>query len=395
LKGLNSLDNLKVAVRKCHSELIGLMTIENVDYGKDTILFYGKIPIYSDEIANTIVERITKLGYDSKLESSNGRFLLKVKGSFKRLKEPKPLVNILLFCVAFFTMMLAGATWAGADLLNEFHKVWDGFPFALALSTILLFHEYGHFFASKFHGVKITPPYFLPDLLFTPLSLFGFPIPTIGTFGAFIKMRSPMTNRKSLLDIGAAGPIAGFIPAIFFIIYGFTHLPGPEFVDYVHRHISPEQLAQVGPTLTLGNSLIFNFLSSTFVNNSIPMSEIYHYPFIFAGWVGLLVTALNMLPIGQLDGGHIVYALFGSRKHIIIAKSAFASVIVLGIALNLLNYPSVNWFLWAALIFFLIRVKHPPIANELMPLSDRRKMIGLISLSLFVFSFTPIPLYYG
>ena len=268
-----------------------------------------------------------------------------------------PTVNLLLFVATIITTTLAGAIMEGTTDPFSIKGIASGLPFSLTLLSILLFHEFGHYFASKRNKVTVTLPYFLPAPTF------------IGTFGAFIKMKSPIINKKSLLEIGVAGPIAGCIVAVPALYYGLS---------------TSEVLESVGGEgIHLGDSIIMMILTSIVHPNIADGYDIYLNSIAFAGWIGLLVTSLNLIPIGQLDGGHIAYALFG-KKHDSIAKWAFLPMIPLG-------FLSKNWILWAILIFVFIKFKHPPVVDETAPLMPFQKWLGYISIAIFILTFIPIP----
>ena len=268
-----------------------------------------------------------------------------------------PIINILLFVATIITTTLAGAMMEGVTDPFSLEGIISGLPFSITLLSILLFHEFGHYFASKRNNVTATLPYFIPAPTF------------IGTFGAFIKMKSPIIDRKSLLEIGAAGPIAGFLVAVPALYYGLS---------------TSEVLESVGGAgIHLGDSIIMMILTSLIHPNIADGYDIYLSSIAFAGWIGLLVTSLNLIPIGQLDGGHIAYALFG-KKHDSIAKWAFLPMIPLG-------YYSINWILWAILILVFIKLKHPPVVDEDAPLKPFQKWLGYISIAIFILTFIPIP----
>ncbi len=268
-----------------------------------------------------------------------------------------PMVNLLLFIATVITTTLAGAVMEGKSDPFSIQGVLSGLPFSLTLLSILLFHEFGHYFASKRNNVHATLPYFIPAPTF------------IGTFGAFIKMKSPIINKKSLLEIGAAGPIAGFLVAVPALYYGLTTSQVLESVP--------------GEGIHLGDSIIMMILTSIVHPNIADGYDIYLNSIAFAGWIGLLVTSLNLIPIGQLDGGHIAYALLG-KKHDNIAKWAFLPMIPLG-------FLSPNWILWAILILVFIKLKHPPVVDETAPLKPFQKWLGFISIAIFILTFIPIP----
>jgi membrane-associated protease RseP (regulator of RpoE activity) len=212
------------------------------------------------------------------------------------------------------------------------------------------------------HNVDATLPYFIP----APPFLF-----LIGTFGAFIKIKSPIYRRDALLQIGAAGPIAGFIIAVPALIIGLM-LSTVVAVDS----------AQVG--IILGDSILMKLLT-VIIHPGLPENmDILLHPMAFAGWIGLLVTMLNLLPIGQLDGGHIAYAMLG-KKHKTLAKAAFLALIPL-------SFLSLNWLIWGILILVIMRTtNHPPIQDIQTPLSKQNKNIGYICLLIFLLCFIPAP----
>jgi membrane-associated protease RseP (regulator of RpoE activity) len=229
--------------------------------------------------------------------------------------------------------------------------------YAAVLLAILLGHELGHYLACRRYGIDSTLPYFLP-----------FPN-LIGTLGAFIKIRSPIQRKHELFDIGVAGPLTGFLLALPAMAYGLS-LSG----------LGVE--ARGDGWLSLGDPLLLKLLARVLIPAA-PSSYILH-PVAFAGWVGILVTSFNLFPIGQLDGGHVVYALFGSRSKLI-ARMALVGFAVLGV------FFWVGWFVWAALIL-LVGLKHPPIWDEQTPLSSGRKVLAGAMVLIFILSFIPDPI---
>ena len=241
-----------------------------------------------------------------------------------------PFLHLILFILTIMSTLLVGAMQTGADIFKEPGKIYNGIPFSLTLIVILLSHELSHYFTSKRHGVKATLPYFIPA-------------PTIiGTFGAFIKMKSPIVTRDALVDIGASGPIAGFIFSVIAVIVGL-------------------QLSQVVPatqsggTLDLGDSILFLSLSHMILGATPAGSDILLHPVAFAGWIGLFVTSLNLIPVGQLDGGHIAYALLG-EKHTHLSMFLILVMVLLG----LLSWE--GWFVWCVLLLIL-GLRHPPVIH--------------------------------
>ncbi len=301
--------------------------------------------------------------------------------------------NILLFILTFFSTTLAGVAWLNIDPYDL-----ENFRFGLTYSILILFvltcHEFGHYFAARIHKVEVTLPYYIPFPFFF--------LNPFGTMGAVIRMRSPSKTRKALFDIGIAGPVAGFIVSAAILIYGMTHLPPFEYIYTIH----PEYQMTGVPTsgFSFGPTLLYWLLGELLTSSPDvflpPMNEMYHYPFLCVGWFGLLITALNLLPVGQLDGGHITYALLGN-KHRIVARIFFGLVLAMGVVgligifplpgfERLSGYGLFNWLIWAILIFFVIKIDHPPVYDP-EPMDTKRKLWGVFALFMFISSFTPVP----
>ncbi|MDP3296977.1 MAG: site-2 protease family protein [Thermodesulfovibrionia bacterium] len=268
-------------------------------------------------------------------------------------------LHVLLFILTFMTTLFAGAMLAGVIPWQNPEKIYLGLPFSITLLLILLTHEMSHYFMSRKHHVSVTLPYFIPA-------------PSIiGTFGAIIKMRPPIPDRRSLIDIGAAGPLGGFIVAVVAVMIGLTY-----------SDIKSAKEIQEG--LSLGSSILFYILSKIVLNVDPDKYEIVLHPIAFAGWIGFLVTSLNLLPIGQLDGGHIIYALLG-EKHQRVSKWIIPILIVLGILFWS------GWIIWAFLMLIL-GYKHPPVVYPEIPLDGKRKLIGWICFVIFILTFTAVPI---
>jgi len=274
-----------------------------------------------------------------------------------RRHELRP-IHVVLFFATLLTTTTAGTLQAGADPFSDPRLLIRGLPFSATLMGILLVHEMGHYIVSRLHGVEATPPYFIPGPPFL-----------IGTFGAFIRMRTP-TNRRALFDVGAAGPWAGFLVALPAVAYGLTL-----------SDVQP--LAATNEGLLLGESLVFQLLSRLAIGVSPSEATIVLHPIALAGWFGLFVTFLNLLPVGQLDGGHVVYALLG-RRHRLIARLALASIM----ALALMGWS--GWIMWAVLVT-LIGLDHPPTIDD-TPLDGRRRLGAWLTIGLFCVTFMPVPL---
>lgn len=281
-------------------------------------------------------------------------------------KKPRSVwINIILLIATIFTTTLAGALqWVDidqVDWMNMFAMsyLWQGLIFfSVPLLLILGVHEMGHYYASKKHHVDASLPYFIP--LPPPFLL--------GTFGALISTHEPIPNRKALLDIGVAGPLCGFLVAIPISLIGFFLMQQ-----------SPIPLPTNGTNLSLMPPLLLQWMQSLFLLEG---NYVIH-PTLFAGWVGIFLTAVNLLPAGQLDGGHVARAIL-KEKH------KYISWVVIFI-LAALSFFYTGWLMFAIIILVFIGTQHQPPLNELTPLDTRRKLLGLAILLIFILSFAPIP----
>ncbi|MBN2010655.1 site-2 protease family protein [candidate division KSB1 bacterium] len=266
----------------------------------------------------------------------------------RKLVGSQPRINLILLVLTLYTTWLV-----------------HGISYAITIVTILLSHEMGHFLMCRRYRIRATLPFFIP--LPIPYAAFN----PFGTMGAVIRIEERMPNRKALFDIGSAGPIAGLILTIPALIIGLKL----STIVQVSSH-SPFGLI-------IGDSLFFKALSFLIVGHVPDGYDIVLHPVAFAGWAGLFVTALNLLPLGQLDGGHVVYAMFGPRTNVI-----YKIVLSLFIAVCVIYYQG-----WLFLILLLIwfGYRHPPPIDDFTPIDKRRRIIGYIILFIFVISFTPVP----
>ena len=325
-------------------------------------------------------------------------------------------IHIGLFLLTLFTTTVAGVQWIGYANPFELGNLALGLPYSIAVLFVLGSHEFGHYFAARHHKVDVTLPFFIPFPAFSELmgTFLNF-----GTFGAVIRTRSVVPSRRAMFDIGVTGPIAGFIASLLVLAYGFTHLPGREFMLAVHPDFDFALGASKGAegmSLEFGQPLAFRALKVLLTDPGRqfvpPMTEIYHFPFLCVGWFGLFVTALNLIPLGQFDGGHLSYALFGER-HRTVARWTFIALLLMSApALLDIIYRSIfgwlrhtdpgtivpfaslswwMWFLWALVAYFFVKLYHPPSPDE-TPLDEKRVVVGWLTILIFILSFSPVPI---
>jgi membrane-associated protease RseP (regulator of RpoE activity) len=271
-----------------------------------------------------------------------------------------PVVNALLLATTVLTTTVAGVLWEGLDPGTDWRLLLRGVPFAATLIAILLTHEAGHYLMCRRHRVSASLPYFLP----APPHVFP-----LGTFGAFIRIRSRFPDRRALFDVGAAGPWAGFVIALLATAVGLTRstvLPAPPA-----EHV-----------LELGDSLLTAFLTRL-VLDADPATVVLH-PIAFAGWFGLFVTSINLLPVGQLDGGHVVYAAAGRRP-------AFLPALLVAFLVWLGLTGWAGWLVWAVIILLLLTLGHPPTENDWQPLDRGRRLAAAATMVVFALTFVAEP----
>lgn len=299
-------------------------------------------------------------------------------------------INGALFVATIFTTLWTGMVYSDQVELNNFADLFrlsnliHGWPFALSLMGILLAHELGHYFAARHHKLAVSLPYFIP-LPIPP----GFGI-TLGTLGAFIRLKEPVPDRRKLFDVGVAGPLAGLCLAIPLIFVGLMTSP---------VEVPPES----GIYWVEGNSLFYwvakYLVFGKWLPNPVTGEDVFINAVTAAAWFGLLITALNLLPLGQLDGGHTVFAMFGARARLI-NRAAIGVMAVLAIAslqpvqtylpfLEVIGYP--GWFVWLALILFLVGPFHPPPLDDVTQLDSKRRWVGYLIILIFILIFVPVP----
>jgi membrane-associated protease RseP (regulator of RpoE activity) len=334
------------------------------------VVFRGELLGEPKRALDLLVDRFRPYGYTPFLKDEGDAIAIQAWPIAQVVERRRPAVNVLLFVLTCLSTLLAGAFFfVGSPTFDAFRSLefslplrfLSGVPFAVPLLAILTTHEFGHYFTARYYRASVSLPYFIPA---PPPFLFG-------TLGAIIRMRSPARDRNALFDIAAAGPLAGLAIAIPAMLLGL-------------------EWSTLGPRsdhmVMFGDSLLRHFLVYLRFGE-IPAGMVVHtHPIADAAWAGFFVTALNLFPVGQLDGGRIAYALFGAH-HRLVSRLAF--VALLGLAAVTW---SANWLVWAALIFFLVGFGHQPPLDDITPLSPGRRLVGALCLILLVLLVPPIPI---
>jgi membrane-associated protease RseP (regulator of RpoE activity) len=302
-------------------------------------------------------------GFEFSVRYELGEHVL-IASPFGPVKERK-WINVALLIATFFTTMIVGSILYGAKPESSPFDVLKGIPFTIAIMTVLGAHEAGHYFVAKKHGMQTSLPYFIP-------------FPTlIGTMGAVIKHRGPIPGRKALFDVGISGPLIGLFVSVVVTVIGLLQPPLP-FTTEEHA-------------IALGIPPLFGFIMGFF---SVPDSIVMYpkaYPIAFAGWTGMLVTALNLIPAGQLDGGHILRAMIGEKASRV---SAVLPAVLFFIGAYLIIFVKTNgfmWIFWSALLLFFSAGGHPRPLNDDIPLDRKRMVIGMVTFVLGLLCITPVP----
>lgn len=319
----------------------------------------GRLRIPSDVAYRVIAERFRAFGHLTLLRRSpDGEIVIAIPGELPRARS-RTWVVLALFLATLVSVLFAGST--PGPHSSPLSRLYSGWPFAVSLLGILVAHEFGHYIVSKRLGVPSSLPYFIP----MPLSL-------LGTMGAVIQMKAPPYNRRALVAIAATGPLAGLAVAIPLLVLGLslsTVEPIPAGGIYVQE----------------GNSLLYAVVKVLMFGRFLPGEgvDVSLHPVAMAGWTGLFVTALNLIPAGQLDGGHLAYALLGER-----ARSLTWGVVAVLAGMSLLWN---GWIIWAGLVFFLGRVHAVPM-DDITQLRTRERALAVFLFVVLVLVFTPIPI---
>jgi hypothetical protein len=368
------------AVEAIREAILHLFTVTDttLDFPqKGYFRFRGRFVEDADTCFGELRSIFEAQGFTPMVREDNGRLAIE---AMPVVFNPAPSnwhVNLGLLIATIITTMFMGALYEGAffpsnveitsgsqmvqGIARNWTDIFMGWPFCLSIMTILGVHELGHYFAARHHKVPVTLPYFIP-----------MPFSIIGTMGAFIRLKAPVNNKRALLDVGAAGPLAGFIVAVPIFLFGlYTSKLGP--------------LPDI-PFQYEGNSLMYILAKFIVFRRYLPADgmDVYLNQVAWAAWVGLLVTGLNLIPVGQLDGGHVSYALFGEKAR------GFYWPVLIGLGLLVVLGNTFMWVIWIMLLLAFGRVYAEPLDN-VTPLDTRRKIIAVLTLLLFVLVFVPLP----
>lgn len=380
-----------------------IFSIEAITWGtqeqKFRVRYRGRLKRDSEEAYDELAKALKPHKLTPLFREEEGQHAIILIDGIIEPKPSNPRINLILFILTLFSMLFAGAIYSydgpvPADeiqlILTLLSNLDVGIPFGLSLLAILLAHEFGHYLAGRYHKSAVTLPYFIP-----------FPLSPFGTMGAFIQLKEPPKNKRILHDIGIAGPLAGLLVTIPILLIGLSLSTVEDFPLFIHQ----------GEGVTLEGNSIFYLITKYVVHGEwLPMPssyggippliywarylltgfptplggrDVFLHPMAWAGWAGLLVTSLNLIPAGQLDGGHILYVLLGKN-----AQRILPGILV---GLSLLGMAWFGWFIWVFLVFFLGRHHAEPL-DQITKLDSRRTILAILGLIIFVFVFTPVPL---
>jgi membrane-associated protease RseP (regulator of RpoE activity) len=339
------------------------------------IRFRGDLVTAPGRALDLLIDRFRRVGYTPVMRGDGEGVVIEAWPQPGAGGRQRVGVNVLLFVLTCISTLLAGWFFAGSptfDALrrsNSIAQLLAGVPFATTLLAILGVHEFGHYFTARYHRASVSLPYFIPAP--PPLFLFG-------TLGAIIRMRSQPKDRNALFDIAAAGPLAGLAIALPAVLIGLEW-----------SRVTP---VPPGGYIAFGDSLLMRLLVQLRFGDIPEGMMLFTHPMADAAWAGLLVTALNLFPVGQLDGGRIAYALFG-RRHRSVGVATFVALLSMGTGIWLVTGMlewAANWFVWAALMFFVIGFHHVPPLDDLTPLTPGRRLVGFACLALLVLLIPPV-----
>jgi membrane-associated protease RseP (regulator of RpoE activity) len=361
--------------------------------------YAGKLRIDSERAYRELSAALKPQRYTVLFLEENGQQIIQLMPGLAKPTRSNPWINLIFFVLTVLSVLMAGTIYAyegpepqgTAELFRLIlNNLGLGVPFAISLLAILLAHEFGHYLAGRYHKTAVTLPYFLP-----------FPLSPFGTLGAFIQLKEPPRNKRVLLDIGIAGPLAGLVVAIPVLLIGLSlskldqfpafvasgdgfSLEGNSVLYLVSKYLIFQQWLPA-PVDYGGVAPMLYWVRYLFTSFPTPFggTDVFLHPVAWAGWAGLLVTALNLIPAGQLDGGHVLYSLLGKRADYILP------LVLIGI--GALGFFWSGWWLWVFLILFMGRTHAQPL-DQITKLDNGRRLLAIFGLIVFILVFIPVPL---
>lgn len=352
--------NAEDTISRLYPFIVRVFDVYEIQNSGEVLYFYGTPKNDEETVTEELWAPFQQFGFGCTLKHELGEYVLLVAPE-KQTTE-KIWVNLVLFIATFFTTMISGALMFGVDLINEPMQVFRGLSFTLAIMTVLGSHEMAHYVMARYHGMKTSLPYFIPFPTF------------IGTIGAIIRYKGPVPSRKALFDVGIAGPLVGLIMSI-----------AVTFIGLSLETSSPNPLSNI-MMFNLGLPPLF-----IFIQNLVGVEGGNLHPVAFAGWVGMFITLLNLLPAGQLDGGHMLRAMLGKKAESISFLMPRIMFLIGIYVIYWLNEDGFIWVFWALFLWAFAAAGHPSPLQDKVELDRRRLLLGIIMFILGLLCFTLIP----
>lgn len=352
--------NAEDTISRLYPFIVRVFDVYEIQNSGEVLYFYGTPKNDEETVTEELWAPFQQFGFGCTLKHELGEYVLLVAPE-KQTTE-KIWVNLVLFIATFFTTMISGALMFGVDLINEPMQVFRGLSFTLAIMTVLGSHEMAHYVMARYHGMKTSLPYFIPFPTF------------IGTIGAIIRYKGPVPSRKALFDVGIAGPLVGLIMSI-----------AVTFIGLNLETSSPNPLSNI-MMFNLGLPPLF-----IFIQNIVGVEGGNLHPVAFAGWVGMFITLLNLLPAGQLDGGHMLRAMLGKKAESISFLMPRIMFLIGIYVIYWLNEDGFIWVFWALFLWAFAAAGHPSPLQDKVELDRRRLLLGIIMFILGLLCFTLIP----
>jgi membrane-associated protease RseP (regulator of RpoE activity) len=398
---MNNFSENQELITKLTTKIMKIDSVTSYEPGsREVAVFRGQLRKDSIAAYDQITKALKPYNLTPLFREENEQHVIALLDGVITVKPSNPMVNLILFLFTLLSVIWVGTIYSYEGPVPEdfseqikmlFSNLELGLSYGLSILAILLAHEFGHYLAARYHKADVTLPYFIP-----------FPFSHFGTMGAFIQLKSPPKNKRILHDIGVAGPLAGLFVAIPILLIGLALSPvseislidipdgsiltveGNSIVYLASKYLIHGELLPA-PQDYGGVQPLFYWIRYLFTGYPAPIGgrDVMLHPMAWAGWAGLLVTALNLIPVGQLDGGHALYVLLGKK-----ASRVYPYIVAV---LTLLGLVWSGWWLWVGLIYFFGQ-RHAEPLDQITQLDSRRKLVAIVVIILFFLLFTPIPL---